>query len=149
MYTVFPHPDFRGDLRRIREDDPEGFALLAVFIEEYLRREASPAIFNSHYFFDPDGRISVKSFIELRDRGYPVKTVKPLQGMEVRFPEDLESDDREDLHYRILCAVNPEKRQVTLLGIIHRDDYNYEIDHPFTQRCILACIGTGNRQRTY
>lgn len=147
MVLIFPHPDFTSDMRRIMNDDPEGFAALRVFLEEYLGGPDAARMLSNRAYRDKVADVSpVQSQVEVGNTG--MRRLKVVRGYEIQLNSRI-GKTGQLTQYRLLCGVDRIKRRITLLGVIERNKYNYEPKHPFTIRCVQAYVGTGNPRRRH
>lgn len=130
MYRFHVHSDAKADLEKIRETDPETAADLLVFLQELQGDQDLLDRLSQHGYSteasDWVENIDVQRIQSLWRRGLNLWRLKLW---------DLE---REGLKYRVVYAFVPKGRVYHVLAIVARTDFNYELDHPVTQRVLTA-----------
>jgi mRNA-degrading endonuclease RelE of RelBE toxin-antitoxin system len=124
-YQVRLHTEAQKDLAWIKQDDPEGFARLVVFFQEYLTQDNRINNLESDDF--SDDVMSVGKIREYQKRAVDIRRIK-LQGLDVELisKNGANQADEHFLAYRLLYAFDDAKEVVWILGVFHRRDFNYD-----------------------
>jgi hypothetical protein len=126
------HKDAEDDLDALWEADPEGAAMIDVFLEEVasasqdvLERLTSDGY--RSYTNDPD--FDIKRWKALW-KNYPLWRLRLFNVPGVAAS------------HRIVYTFHPQELRYYVLGIVPRD-FNYDPGHPLSKRIIAACGNLG------
>jgi hypothetical protein len=115
------HTDARDQLAAIKASDPDAHAtILAVLLEI----KGDPELLDSltdHGF--ATAAFDVKKWVRLWDQGKDIWRLKVFDFQKIPLP------------YRVVYAYSPSALTYYVLAILSRD-FNYEIQHPATQRIL-------------
>ena len=127
MFTLTIHPDARSDLEELWRTSRTAFARISVLLEQI---RADPHLLDA---------LTDHAFGLERREAFTVSRIESQwhKGKDLWLLKiwDL---DAQNLPYRIVYGYEIRRHRYHVLGVIHRSNYNYEPDHPFTQRILRA-----------
>lgn len=126
MASLHTHNDATDDLEELWDEEPQAAARITAFLEELesnqdLLDRLTQHNFGAYHLED----FHVSKWFEHWNKGQDIWRLKIW---------DLEDVG---LKYRIIYAFLPNNHQHHVLAIVHRD-FDYETDHPITQRILEA-----------
>jgi len=145
------HDDALNDLGKIRAKDPAVYARLLVFVEEYLDDANLRGALGNEDFANEV--FEVDRFTILQQQALDIWRVK-LKGLDVKLgqlvaPPAVALGSRGQLRgplrldHRILYAFDLRRGVIWILGVFHRDEYDYSPTHAVTHRITVAYDGLG------
>lgn len=126
MAHLIMHPDAESDLERLwRLDRCAAVRIISLLEEIEGDEDLLDQLSVDHFLREAPRQFDVVQWIELWKSGRNVFRLKAWDANIVQLP------------YRVLYAFIPQPDEYHILGVIHRD-WDYQIDHPFSQRIIKA-----------
>lgn len=132
MLKLSLHPDAQADIDELWKTVPEAAAKILVLIEQV---RADPRLLDAltiHNFGDDRSEPFAISKVQSQWAGTRSRPGKDLWRLKLW---DLE---RQQLQYRVIYAYEIRRLRYHVLGVINRKSYDYEPEHPFTQRVLRA-----------
>lgn len=126
------HPDAQEDIDDLWNTAPSAAAHILALIEQL---KADPRLLDALtiHSFGADGSepISVSKFLSQWNatRGRDGKDLWRLKLWDL---------EKQNLPYRVIYAYEIRRQRYHVLGVINRREYDYEPQHPFTERILRA-----------
>lgn len=126
MYRLHIHDDAESDLEGLRKKEPQAAARFIVLFQELESdQDLLDRLTQHNYGSNESADIQISKWFEQWNKGRDIWRLKVW---------DLE---KKGLYYRAIYAYKLGKREYHVLGIVPRD-FNYEEQHPLSQRILRA-----------
>jgi hypothetical protein len=127
MFSLSLHEDAEDDLDEIWETDPDSAAFIDALLEQIKAdQNLLDALTDRNFGEYGNEPFSVKTWVEQWRDGYDLWRLKAWELEE------------QHIRYRVIYAYETGKQRYHVLAVVPRSSFNYERDHPITQRIHAA-----------
>ncbi len=127
MFSLSVHPDAVRDLADLKATSREAYARILALLEQIKNDpRLLEALLDHDFGADRRESFNVKRF---ESQWHSGRNLWRLKAWEL---------DRHGLPYRVVYGYEIKRQRYHILGVIHHKGFNYESNHPFTQRVLHA-----------